>query len=252
MLLIDKTDNFYKSLDNHILSMDEVKSYIFYLVDYLEIGNYVTDVVSLDGTDCGRYSFDELLIRINLPRIIMMANVYFEKCHIEKDRTLFINLNILESILHEVVHGIQNCKIHEEDLAYNILFLREMQLAEYISDELYDQYYFFFSYERDAMITSIENILHIIDYNYKDKDRIFSYFLNNLYKYLVYGYRVGYDSITSPAEIINEELFNSPTPILSNIDIYDRLKLGYQIKPKNLRSFNRKKNRKILMKNNLL
>jgi hypothetical protein len=59
-------------------------------------------------------------------------------------------------------------------------------------------------------------------------------------------------NIKSPAEKIYTELYHEKTPTLSNIDVYDRMKLGYQLSSRNFNSFRRNKVKKILVKNDLL
>ena len=150
------------------------------------------------------------------------------------------------------MHAIQNCYMNEFDYAYSILYAKELIFKNKMSDELYDKYYYLFSYERDAIITSLENILHIIKTYYKKSERTFNYFLFNLYEFLILGYKEDRNNIKSPAEQLYENIYHENTPILSNIDIYDTMKLGYQINPKNFHNFKKNRIRKILSKNDLL
>ena len=252
MVFIDTTNHFYNKLNSHILSLNEIEEYIFNLINNLGIDEYVLGVDFIEGDNLGSYSFETNMIKLNVPLLIEEAKKLYTINNIDKDLILFINLNILEAVLHEVMHGIQNCNLNETDFAYNILYARELAYKDKLSDELYDKYYYLFSYERDAIISSIENILPIIKSHYKEDERIFTYFLSNLYKFLTLGYTIDFYHIKSPAEKVCEELYHENTPILSNIDTYDRLKLGYQITPKKFRSFRRNKVRKILVKNDLL
>ena len=253
MYFINTDDRFYKSLNTHILSINEIEEYVFNLVNRLELESYIVGVDYIDEEDTlGSYSFEEELIKLNIPRIIEEAKKLYYAYKIKGNSFLFINLNILEAVLHEVMHGIQNCNLMETDFAYNILYAKELAYKDKISDELYNKYYYLFSYERDAMISSIENILHIIKNNYKEEEKIFSYFLSNLYHFLILGYTINLCSIKSPAEKINEELYHEIAPTLSNIDTYDRMKLGYQMNTRNFRNFKRNKYKKILTKNDLL
>ena len=253
MIFINTSDSFYRNLNNHILSKSEIESYVFNLINNLGIDDYIADVDFNDEhVDLGSYSFETNIIKLNIPRIIEEAKLLYVNNKMDKNPVLFINLNILEAVLHEVMHAIQNCNLNESDFAYNILYAKELAYTNIISDELYNKYYYLFSYERDAIITSIENILQIIKQNYKDDERTFTYFLSNLYKYLVLGYTVNIYGIKSPAEKINEELYHECTPTLSNIDTYDRMKLGYQMTYRKFKKFKRNKVRKILVKNDLL
>jgi len=253
MIFIDTTNVFYRNLDTHILSLNEIENYIFNLIIKINIEDYVVGVDFINKDDLlGSYSFEDEIIKINVPKIISEATKLYDEYSIKGNKILFINLNIIEAILHEVVHGIQNCNLMEQDYAYNMLYAKELEYKDIISDELYNKYYYLFSYERDAMITSMENILHIIKTNYKNEEKIFNYFLYNIYNYLVLGYTIKNFNIKSPAEKICEELYHENTPILSNIDTYDRMKLGYQMNFKNYNSFKRNKVKKILVKNDLI
>ena len=253
MIFINTSDNFHGNLNDHILSKNEIEAYVFNIINKYGLDYYITDVEFIDdNNNLGSYSFDTAIIKINIPKIIEEAKRLYEENKIDKNPILFINLNILEATLHEVMHGIQNYHLNESNIAYNILYAREIAYTNIISDELYDKYYYLFSYERDAIITSIENILQIIKTHYPDNERTFTYFLSNLYRYLVLGYTVDLYNIKSPAEKLSEELYHDSTPILSNIDLYDRMKLGYQVSYRKYKNFKRNKVRKILSKNNLL
>ena len=253
MIFVETSNHFYNNLDHHILSLNEIELYVFNLINRLEIEEYIYDVSFDDKLKTlGSYSFKSEIIKLNVPDIIHEAKKISNKFNIIEDEILFINLNILEAVLHEVMHGIQNCNLNETDFAYNILYLKELQYTDIISDELYHKYYYLFSYERDSIITSIENILHIIKDKYPNKDRIFEYFLSNLYSYLILGYTMNLFKIKSPAEKLYTELYHENTPTLSNIDTYDRMKLGYQMNTGNYWNFKRNKVKKILTKNDLL
>ena len=253
MIFVETTDHFYNNLNHHILSLNEIELYIFNLINRLEIEEYVSDVIFIDSkNDLGSYSFEDESIKLNIPKIIEQAKMLYWQYNIQEDEILFINLNILEAVLHEVMHGIQNCNLNESDFAYNILYAKELQYTYNLSDELYEKYYYLFSYERDALITSIENILHILKDKYKNNPKTFEYFMSNLYSFLILGYTINIFNIKSPAERIYTELYHENTPILSNIDTYDRMKLGYQLSHRNFYSFKRNRAKKILVKNDLL
>jgi hypothetical protein len=253
MIFVDLTNAFYQDLDKHILSINEIEKYIFDLINYLEIEDYVLGVDFIDNTEnLGTYSFENLMIKLNIPNIISEAKKIYNDDSINENEILFINLNILQAVLHEIVHGIQNYHLNESNFPYNILYAKELAYKDIISDELYNKYYYLFSYERDAIITSLENVLHIIKKYHKDKEKTFTYFLNDLYRFMVLGYTVNIYNIQSPAEKLYSGIYHEETPTLSNIDTYDRMKLGYQMGYRKFKKFKRNKIRKILVKNNLL
>lgn len=253
MIFVDLSNEFYKKLCNHILSQNEIDKYVFDIINYLEIEDYIVDLEFVDIKDSfGTYSFENLTIKLDIPKIISEAKINYKAFNINENEVLFINLNILQAILHEVMHAIQNCYMNEFDYAYSILYAKELIFKNKMSDELYDKYYYLFSYERDAIITSLENILHIIKTYYKKSEKTFNYFLFNLYEFLILGYKEDKNNIKSPAEQLYENIYHENTPILSNIDIYDTMKLGYQINPKNFHDFKKNRIRKILSKNDLL
>ena len=253
MIFVDLSNEFYKKLSNHILSQNEIDKYVFDIINYLEIEDYIVDLEFIDTKDSfGTYSFENLTIKLDIPKIISEAKINYKAFNINENEILFINLNLLQAILHEVMHAIQNCYMNEFDYAYSILYAKELIFKNKMSDELYDKYYYLFSYERDAIITSLENILHIIKTYYKKSERTFNYFLSNLYEFLILGYKEDKNNIKSPAEQLYENIYHENTPILSNIDIYDTMKLGYQINSKNFHNFKKNRIRKILSKNDLL
>lgn len=176
MIFVDLSNEFYKKLCNHILSQNEIDKYVFDIINYLEIEDYIVDLEFVDIKDSfGTYSFENLTIKLDIPKIISEAKINYKAFNINENEVLFINLNILQAILHEVMHAIQNCYMNKFDYAYSILYAKELIFKNKISDELYDKYYYLFSYERDAIITSLENILHIIKTYYKKSEKTIMY-----------------------------------------------------------------------------
>ena len=63
MIFIDLSNHFYRDLDKHILSINEIEKYVFDLVNYLEIQDYILDVDFIESEDnLGTYSFETLII----------------------------------------------------------------------------------------------------------------------------------------------------------------------------------------------
>lgn len=252
MLFIDLTNMFYRNLHTHILSLNEIEEYIFNIRDYLEIEDSIMDVKFVTGNDLGSYSFETGIIKLNPDLLKQEANRIWEENKLTGNKILFINLNILEAIFHEVVHAIQNNGFNNPNLQFNYIYLKELSIKDNLTDEEFEKCYALFSYERVAIVSAVENILPIIKMHYKDEESIFSHFIYNLYKYLMIGYSTDCYDVTCPADIVWEDLLHEQTPVVSNIDTYDKMRLGYQVRYRELRSFRRNKIRKILTKNNLL
>ena len=44
MIFVDLSNEFYKKLSNHILSQNEIDKYVFDIINYLEIEDYIVDL----------------------------------------------------------------------------------------------------------------------------------------------------------------------------------------------------------------
>ena len=85
MVFINTNDSFYKTLNNHILCLNEIEQYIFNLVNRLELESYIVgvDYIEEDGL-LGSYSFDDEIIKLNVPRIIPKIKSIIIIMHIRK------------------------------------------------------------------------------------------------------------------------------------------------------------------------
>lgn len=105
------------------------------------------------------YSFFERVMKIDIDNIIREAKDYFDND--ESELILFINMSIIECLIHETVHAYQNFAIHETNYSLYQLMALELPKFELMDDDQYDKYYNTFIFEREAIITTYEAIMII-------------------------------------------------------------------------------------------
>ncbi len=253
MFLAINANHILSNIENHIFTDKEVKSYIYALVNYLDLGDYFKGVIikTLKDKNLATYNFDTLKIKIDTDFIRIFAVLEYEQTNLKKAIIAFSNLEILEAIYHEIVHIIHNYFAFGSMIPIGYLYrvdiwaLNELDL----DDEEYDKIHDLMTIERDANITSLENILFIIK-KYIKNDNLFEYYLKKLQFLMLEGYDIKKD-IISPMEILYNDVYNLDLPNISNIDLYDRIKLGLPLEKKDIRTFKNKEIYIILKKNNL-
>lgn len=248
--------NFMKlltNINNHIYTELELKKYIYALIDYLEVKNYFRGVLFNNPNVKGlaTYSFKTKKIKINYNLIINEAKKEYTNSGLQSKRITFINLELLQAIYHEVMHVIHNYMAFDSDYPIGYLYLVDIKALNEtnISDEEYMQIHDLMLIEREANITSLENILIIIKKYIKD-NKLFCYYLNKLRDFMLDGYQIDKE-IISPMEYLYKEIYHLEVPHIGNIDLYDKIKLGIPINKNDLRTYMNKETYIILKKNNL-
>lgn len=237
------------NIEKHIYSELEIKKYIYALVDYLEVNAYFRGVIfnSPNTKGLATYSFKSQKIKINYELILKEAISEYGNAKMSKKIIPFINLEILQVIYHEVMHIIHNYMAFDAEYPIGYLYLVDIASLNSldINDEEYMRIHDLMVIEREANINSLENILIIIK-KYLHDDKLFEYYLDKLRDFMLEGYQVDKEVI-SPMEYLYKEVYHLEVPIVSNIDLYDKIKLGLPISKNNLRTYTNKE-RDIIIK----
>lgn len=248
--------NFMKLLTNiedHIYDELEIKRYIYALINYLEVNDYFRGVLfnSINTQGLATYSFKTQKIKINYNLILKEATQEYIHSGLNKKIITFINLELLQAIFHEVMHVIHNYMAFDGELSIGYIYLVDIEALNNlnISNEEYWKIHDLMPIEREANITALENILMIIK-RYINDDKLFEYYLNKLSYFMLDGYQID-KNITSPMEYLYNEIYHLELPTISNIDLYDKIKLGIPLKRNELRTYTNKEIYIILKKNNL-
>lgn len=253
MFLAIDAHHILSNIEKHVLTDKEIKSYIYALVDYLDVGDYFKGVIikSLVGRSLATYSFETLKIKMDTDFIKMVATKEYEQANLRKIIIAFTNLEILQAIYHEVTHVVHNYIAFGTNIPIGYLYrvdicaLNELE----ISDEDYEKIHDLMTIEREANITSLENILLIIK-KYIGNDNLFEYHLRKLQTFMLDGYEIKKE-IISPMEVLYQNIYQLNIPSVANIDLYDQIKLGLPIEKKDIRTYRNNERYIILKKNNL-
>lgn len=243
-------------INKEILSKELIEEYVTSLIDYLELYEFYSGIIFVpkNFSDLASYNFHTLKIRMNINRIIKEANLRYHFTKLSDKKILFINLAILEALYHEVIHIFQNYVLTCTNWGFAELFKKDVHYLNSLDEtdeatKIYSNYHDLFVIERDANITSFENILHIVIENLNDEE-LKQYFLEVLSSSLMYGYDFN-GSSTSPLKTIFEELYLEDAPNVENLDLYDKIKYGFQIGKSEYKWFKKNSKGLILSKNNL-
>lgn len=254
MELSNFTINDFSTIKDKVFSTDEIKQYVNSIVSFLEITDYLTSISFVNNRyqDLAVYNFKYMTLKISL--IAITNEVKMEINYNDKiDFTLFTNLLIISTLIHEINHIVQNHLVTESNIPIANIFRRELEIFTAENDYIVKYYqtnYSSFIFEREANINSIENILKII-IKYCYDSEIYSYYFELLKEELISGYEKHLTTIYSPIERIYDELLCDKVPIVNNISLYDRIKLGFQVSKEEYEEFNENIDSIILSKNNL-
>lgn len=231
-------------LDKQILTKDNIITFVNDIVNFLGIGEYLKKIrflpddyeeneIPLDRDNLSTYSFINRIMKINIENIKQEAISYYDREN-DDELILFINMNIIECLLHEITHVFQNYAIHETNYSIFKLMHFEISAFEFMSDKDYDTYYYTLLFERDAIITTYENLMIIAKVLLKN-EALYEYYKENLGKVLLGGYKVKYNKVTSPLETKYKKLFKKEVPIVTAANIYETFKYGF---PVNINEYN--------------
>lgn len=251
MFIDNAISDYLKDIDDHIYTKEEIEDMVDKIIKDAQLDDYYNGIrfTTDNNDDMGSYNFLSKIIKIYYEHVIWIAEDDFDELGLTKNRNAFINLSILETLFHEITHVIQNFIITESDwplaplLRLDVLYFNE----HIVSDEDYTRYHDYFLYERDANATALEHLLYIIRRYVKD-DEIFECFKERLHSFMVEGYSKDGDIVTSPIEFIFKNLYKLDVPCVQNMDLYDRMKLGFIVSKEEYDRYINNRNRIILAK----
>ena len=248
-------DYLYNKIQLENFNEDDVKHYVQDVVSFLELNEYLADVWFSPERyrDLGSYNFKDRKVRVALKAIINEARMVLNMMDDKPNQQLMINLFILKTLLHEITHIYHNYLVSECDNDISKVFYVELDYFHQDTDLVSEQYVTHYNkliFERDANISSVENILRIIS-KYLHDDLVFAYYYEELKRYLLAGYEERNGRIISPIEVVYQDLLKQDIIYASNIDLYDRLKLGFQVTSEEMNEFKGNIDSIILFKNNL-
>lgn len=246
--------NNFSEIRTKIFTKDEIIDYIRQVVSYLEITDYLSEIIftNVKYQDLASYNFKSKELKMSLIAIMNEA-----KMEVNYDNrlnyTLLVNLTIILTLIHEINHTLQNYLIHESDLPLFQIFEEELDLFADESQAMlryYQTNHSSFIFEREANINSCENILRILNNDCFDQI-IFEYFYDLLKKELLSGYAIHKTYVYSPIERIYKDLIKKKHPSIDGVDLYDRIKLGFNVSKEDFDTFSQNIDQLILSKNNL-
>lgn len=240
-----------KKIKTSVFTIDDIGIYISDIINHLGINKYLKEVMLLNSNDTNilaKYDFNNRIMKIHYDNIITEAIELYD--NESNDFILFINMCIIECLIHEIVHVYQNYAINEFDYPLFHIYEQEINLFKELTEEEYNEYYNCFIFEREAIITAYETILIILK-RIVNNSSLLNYYLNELSKVLKSGYEINEKITTSPIEKVYKNLLNIDAPIVNGLNQYDSLKLGTQVGKKTVERNNKYVKRLIIKRNNL-
>ena len=146
----------------------------------------------------------------------------------------FVNMKFLLAVMHELEHAkqLELLSTSKNDLtnllikygySFTILEFRNSiytKLCNYQVNNLYEKTYNYNPIERMANINSLFQLLSIFNKEYNLSDRVFNYFMNEMYKIIPNGYSKNiFNNIISPTEVFFKMINNQN--IWKNLDFYN-------------------------------
>ena len=237
-------------LFDRIFTDEDINEFVNFHMHRAKLDDYIKKIIikeEIDGENLSVYNLKTRELTIYRERIIKDAEEWLDDFKRDFDSPLstyfmdekniifFINLNILNSLVHELCHVVQNKIIHTCHSKYQEL-IEEEYLFYQLEPDYYEKYYQCFTFEREAIACSFEAILLIIRQNTKD-NCLFDFFLEEFKYHLVSGYTLENNKLTAPAEVIQKGFLKIKKIHKPSDDIYEKLKFGYPIPKKTYQDF---------------
>jgi hypothetical protein len=243
-------DKLLNKINNEYFNKDDITYYIYELVKYLELNEFYNGVI-YDDTKCNTFAtYNSKTKYIRLFYDVALKEGQYEALYIKCDDILFTNIFIIETILHEVIHMYQAHCYKYEKLPFVDLLYRQYKYTSKCDSSIYELYYDYFTFEREAESIAIENVLVLLRKLVPDY-KLFSYYVDLLKKEIVTGYNIRNNILVSPLESIYQSLFHEDVPTIGIDDNYVKLKLGLPVSKRTLYNFKSNYQDIIIDKNNL-
>ncbi|MCH5167655.1 MAG: hypothetical protein J1F35_07200 [Erysipelotrichales bacterium] len=228
MLSIFVRNNILKNIEHQIFTKKDIENYIWEIVNEFELNDYLKDIIFTNDIEhLAFYHFGERTLKINYEEMINDAENNYGK-EDKHELVIFTNLYILTSLVHEIVHILQNYYARTSRKPIRIYMKTEILCFSTLTKELYDKYYDCFSFEREAIVTSLEVVLYVIKTKIKNEE-LYGYFRDWLAESLLSGYIIKHKKLISPAHIISKNVMKISGSYKPKYNIYSKLKYGFDL-----------------------
>lgn len=235
-------ENIRKLINDYSLNNKYVDEYFFNILfnefmNLYKLNNTVKDFnINNDNNNFAEatYNIDKKIITINY--FLLEDYIKDGKVNNYSNNNLyyFVNMKFLLAIMHELEHAkqLELLSTSKNDLtnllikygySFTILEFRNSiytKLCNYQVNNLYEKTYNYNPIERMANINSLFQLLSIFNKEYNLSDRVFNYFMNEMYKIIPNGYSKNiFNNIISPTEVFFKMINNQN--IWKNLDFYN-------------------------------
>ena len=235
-------ENIRKLINDYSLNNKYVDEYFFNILfnefmNLYKLNNTVKDFnINNDNNNFAEatYNIDKKIITINY--FLLEDYIKDGKVNNYSNNNLyyFVNMKFLLAVMHELEHAkqLELLSTSKNDLtnllikygySFTILEFRNSiytKLCNYQVNNLYEKTYNYNPIERMANINSLFQLLSIFNKEYNLSDRVFNYFMNEMYKIIPHGYSTNiFNNIISPTEVFFKMINNQN--IWKNLDFYN-------------------------------
>lgn len=235
-------ENIRKLINDYSLNNKYADEYFFNILfnefmNLYKLNNTVKDFnINNDNNNFAEatYNIDKKIITINY--FLLEDYIKDGKVNNYSNNNLyyFVNMKFLLAVMHELEHAkqLELLSTSKNDLtnllikygySFTILEFRNSiytKLCNYQVNNLYEKTYNYNPIERMANINSLFQLLSIFNKEYNLSDRVFNYFMNEMYKIIPNGYSKNiFNNIISPTEVFFKMINNQN--IWKNLDFYN-------------------------------
>ena len=235
-------ENIRTLINDYSLNNKYVDEYFFNILfnefmNLYKLNNTVKDFnINNDNNNFAEatYNIDKKIITINY--FLLEDYIKDGKVNNYSNNNLyyFVNMKFLLAVMHELEHAkqLELLSTSKNDLtnllikygySFTILEFRNSiytKLCNYQVNNLYEKTYNYNPIERMANINSLFQLLSIFNKEYNLSDRVFNYFMNEMYKIIPNGYSKNiFNNIISPTEVFFKMINNQN--IWKNLDFYN-------------------------------
>ena len=235
-------ENIRKLINDYSLNNKYVDEYFFNILfnefmNLYKLNNTVKDFnINNDNNNFAEatYNIDKKIITINY--FLLEDYIKDGKVNNYSNNNLyyFVNMKFLLAVMHELEHAkqLELLSTSKNDLtnllikygySFTILEFRNSiytKLCNYQVNNLHEKTYNYNPIERMANINSLFQLLSIFNKEYNLSDRVFNYFMNEMYKIIPNGYSKNiFNNIISPTEVFFKMINNQN--IWKNLDFYN-------------------------------
>ena len=235
-------ENIRKLINDYSLNNKYVDEYFFNILfnefmNLYKLNNTVKDFnINNDNNNFAEatYNIDKKIITINYFLLEDYIKDGKDNNYSNNNLYYFVNMKFLLAVMHELEHAkqLELLSTSKNDLtnllikygySFTILEFRNSiytKLCNYQVNNLYEKTYNYNPIERMANINSLFQLLSIFNKEYNLSDRVFNYFMNEMYKIIPNGYSKNiFNNIISPTEVFFKMINNQN--IWKKLDFYN-------------------------------